>query len=74
MHIKLTDTFYIESKTIVLIQLIERYDQPWVEVVTNRYELCELNFRGDEATEAWGNWQAHMRDAEASRRSDEAAQ
>lgn len=74
MHIKLTETFSIESKTIVLIRLIERYGQPWVEVVTNCQDLCELNFRGNEATEAWGNWQAHMREAEARRRGDEAAQ
>ena len=67
MHIKLTETCYIESKFVVLIRLIERYGQPWVEVVTNRHELCELNVRGDEATEAWGNWQSHMREAEAIR-------
>ena len=68
MHIKLTETCYIESESVELIRLLERYGQPWVEVVTNRHELCELTFRGDEATEAWGNWQAHMREAEAIRR------
>jgi hypothetical protein len=71
MHIKLTETCYIESKFVVLIRLIERYGQPWVEVVTNRQDLCELNFRGEEAPEAWGNWQAYMREAEAIRRGDE---
>jgi hypothetical protein len=70
MHIKLTETFYIESKIVVLIRLIERYGQPWVEVVTNRQDLCELNFRGEEAPEAWGNWQAYMREAEARRRDE----
>ena len=68
MHIKLTETFYIESKIVVLIRLIECHGQPWVEVVTNRHERCELTFRGDEAAEAWGNWQAYMREAEARRR------
>ena len=68
MHIKLTETCYIESKSIDIIELSERYGQPWVEVVTNRQDLCELNCRGDEAGEVWANWQAHMRDAEARRR------
>jgi hypothetical protein len=68
MHIKLTETFYIESESVELIRLLERYRQPWVEVVTNRQDLCELNFRGEEATEAWGNWQAYMREAAEMRR------
>jgi hypothetical protein len=74
MHIKLTETFYIESESVDLIRLLERYGQPWVEVVTKRQDLCELKFRGDEAGEVWANWQAHMRDAEARRRGDEEAQ
>ena len=74
MHIKLTETCYIESESIDIIELSERYGQPWVEVVTNRHELCELTFRADEATEAWGNWQAHMRKVEFERRGDEESQ
>ena len=74
MHIKLTENFYIESKTVVLFRLTERYGQPCVEVVTNRNELCELTFRGDEATEAWQNWQVYLREAEARCRGDEEAQ
>jgi hypothetical protein len=36
--------------------------------VTNRQELCELSFRGDEANEAWANWKAHMQLLEDERR------
>ena len=61
MHIKLTETCYIESESIDIIESSERYGQPWVEVWTKRQDRCELAFRGDEATEAWGNWQAYMR-------------
>ena len=68
MHIKLTESFYIEPESIDIIELSERYGKPWVEVWTKRQDRSELNFRGDEATEAWGNWQAHMREAEAIRR------
>ena len=68
MHIKLTESFYIEPKCIDIVELSERFGEPWVEVWTKRQDLSELHFRGDEATEAWGNWQAHMREAEAIRR------
>jgi len=68
MHIKLTETFYIEAENVVLVRLVERYGQTWVEVVTNRQELCELSFRGDEANEAWANWKAHMQLLEDERR------
>jgi hypothetical protein len=61
MHIKLTETCYIESERIDIIELSERYGQPWVEVWTKRQDRCELDFRGDEATEAWGNWRSYMR-------------
>ncbi len=74
MHIKLTESFYIESEIIDIIELSERYGMPWVEVWTKRQDFCEMNFRGDEASEAWGNWQAHMREAEARRRGEEKAQ
>ena len=67
MHIKLTETCYIESESIDIIELSERYGQPWVVVWTKRQDRCELDFRGDEATEAWGNWQAHIRDTEVRR-------
>ena len=68
MHIKLTETCYIESESIDIIELSERYGQPWVEVVTNRQGLCELDFRGDEANEAWANWKAHMQQPADKRR------
>lgn len=68
MHIKLTETFYIESESIDIIELSERYGKPWVEVWTKRQDFCEMNFRGEEANEVWGNWQAYMREAEAKRR------
>ena len=67
MHIKLTETYYIAAESIDIMELSERYGKPWVEVWTKRQDLCEVNFRGDEATEAWGNWQSHMREAEAIR-------
>jgi hypothetical protein len=69
MHIKLTDTFYIESESIDIIELSERSSgEPWVEVWTKRHDLCELHFRGDEAKEAWANWKAHMQLVEDERR------
>jgi len=68
VHIKLTETFYIESESIDIIELSERYGKPWVEVWTKRQDFCEMNFRGEEANEVWGNWQAYMREAEAKRR------
>jgi len=74
MHIKLTESFYIESESIDIIELSERYGKPWVEVWTKRQDRSELNFRGEEATEAWGNWQAHMRQAEDNRRGEEKGQ
>ena len=74
MHIKLTESFYIESESIDIIELSERYGKPWVEVWTKRQDFCEMSFRGDEANEAWANWQAYMQDAEARRRGEEKAQ
>jgi hypothetical protein len=74
MHIKLTETCYIESESIDIIELSERYGQPWVEVWTKRQDCCELSFRGDEANEAWANWKAHMQQPEDKRRGDEEAQ
>ena len=67
MHIKLTETFYIEPESIDIIESSERYGQPWVEVQTKRQDRCELNFLGDEATEAWGNWQSYRLHREESR-------
>jgi hypothetical protein len=74
MHVKLTESFYIEPKCIDIVELSERFGEPWVEVWTKRQDLSELHFRGDEATEAWGNWQAHMRQAEDNRRGEEKGQ
>lgn len=74
MHIALMETFYIEPKCIDIVELSERFGEPWVEVWTKRQDLSELHFRGDEAAEVWRNWQAYMRDAEARRRADEGAQ
>ena len=68
MHVKLTESFYIEPKCIDIVELSERFGEPWVEVWTKRQDLSELHFRGDEAAEVWGNWQAYMREAEAKRR------
>lgn len=74
MHIKLTETLYIEPESIDFIELSERYGEPWVEVWAKRQDFCGINFRGDEADEAWSNWQTYMREAEArSRNSAEGA-
>jgi hypothetical protein len=68
MHIKLTENFYIESKSIDIIEWSERSGEPWVEVWTKRQDVSELHFRGDEANEAWANWKAHMQLVEDERR------
>ena len=69
MHIKLTETFYIESGSIDIIELSERSSgELWVEVWTKHRDLSELRFRGDEANEAWANWKAHMQQVEDERR------
>jgi hypothetical protein len=69
MHIKLTETFYIEAESIDIIELSERSSgESWVEVWTKRQDLSELHFRGDEANEAWANWKAHMQLLEDERR------
>ena len=67
MHIKLTETCYIESESIDIIESSERYGQPWVVVWTKRQDRCELDFRRGEATEAWCNWQGYMRHVDESR-------
>jgi hypothetical protein len=67
-YIKLTETDYVAAEDIEIIRQMQSYGQPCVEVIMKRQDLCELNFRGDEAAEAWGNWQAYMREAEARRR------
>jgi hypothetical protein len=64
MHVKLTESFYIESESIDIIELSERYGEPWVEVWTKRQDRCEVNFRGNEAAEVWANWKAYMQRVE----------
>jgi len=48
MHVKLTESFYIEPKCIDIVELSERFGEPWVEVWTKRQDLSELHFRGDD--------------------------
>ena len=64
-HIKLTESFYIDTEFIDMVVLTDRSDMPWVEVWTKRHDLCEMNFSGAEANEVWNNWKAYMERVES---------
>ena len=70
-HIKLTDTDYVAAEGIEIIRQNQRYGQPCVEIIMKRQDVSEWCIYGDQATEAWANWQAYMQQIEENHPEDD---
>ena len=69
MHILLTPNDSVDPASVEMAHLIEWDGQPRTEFLLKREDIvAPLSFVGDEAIEAWVNWQLYVRRAEEERR------
>ena len=64
-HINLTKDTTIATESVEMVRRIEHNGKPAVELWHKRTDLPPSYFQGEEAAEAWGNWQVYVREAEA---------
>ena len=67
-HIMLTETESIATESVEMVRLMERNGTPVVELYHKPTDLPPSYFWGEEAGEAWGNWQKFVRRAGENRR------
>jgi len=72
MHILLTQNDSIDPDAVAMAHMIQWQGEPRAEFLMNREDLTEpLSFVGDDAIEAWANWQTYVRSIEEKRCGDE---